>query len=165
MKLTKLQRNIFECLEQGLKTKEIMEKLGCSEDSVKRTRANKELKALYDSQKHEEKEVEVKTAEEAEREEIKAVIVKMINSLGKIAGNENTPPSELIAASKQLLELKNMFKEYFPAPKASRTIKIEYAEPKAWQIFAKAELAIEKEKEQLREKFKAEMCAECPKNE
>ena len=165
MKITKLQKNIFECLEQGLKTKEIVEKLGCSEDSVKQTRANKELKAFYDSQKEEEAQAQAEATEKAEREEIKETILSMIDTIREINKNPASSLDAKLTASKQLLELKNMFKEYSPAPKASRTIKIEYAEPKAWQILAKAELAIEKEKEQLREKFKAEMCAECPKNE
>ena len=154
MKLTKLQRNIFECLEQGLTTKEIMEKLSCSEDSVKQTRANKELKAFYDSQK-------AQKSAEREREEIKEVVLLMIDTMREISKNPASSLDARLTASKQLIELRKMLEEQFPAPKEKRTIEIKYVGAKPWQLQEKAKLEIERNKENIIAEIKAEMCEVC----
>ena len=158
MKMTRLQENIFECLEQGLKTKEIMEKLSCSVDSVKQTRANKELKAFYDSQKKEE-------AEKDPRNIMKFALTESIKAIREIARSSEVNLSEKLTASKQLLDLTKAFEELFPAPKEKRTIEIKYVGAKPWQLQEKAKLEIECNKEnilaELKESIKKEFCEVC----
>ena len=155
MKLTKLQRNIFECLEQGLTTKEIMEKLSCSEISVKQTRANKELKELYDCQKERE-------AANDPRNIMKFALTEAIQTVSYILSDaRGISLSEKFTASKQLLDLTKAFEELFPAPKEKRTIEIKYVGAKPWQLQEKAKLEIERNKENIIAEIKAEMCEVC----
>ena len=130
MKVTKLQENIFECLEQGLKTKEIVEKLGCSVDSVKQTRANKALKELYEKNKKQSTESRLLSAVDLAIEKTAAALE-----------NPNLNADTVIALGKQIFELSEMRKEI--KPREDIIFRVVYPELQQWQIDEKKKLAEE----------------------
>ena len=124
--LTKLQADIFDCLSNGMSTKEIVNKLKCSEISVKRVRANKELNAIYKEQK--------KKENKGSRLDI---IDRAIDRLDVELERADIGINDVLTILKQLQELLNIKKDITPPQDIK--IEITYRKPEPWQIEAKLE--------------------------
>ena len=89
-RLTALQKEILDCLAQGMSTKEIVAHCGCSESSVKQVRANKNLRSIYS---------------DACYEVIRGLIPKAIKELERILQDPTTIDTVKMTAVKQVLEV------------------------------------------------------------
>ena len=125
--MTKLQKDVLDCVAAGMSGKEIAEKLNCSESSVKQTRADKNLQAVYEAQK------EAAAKELEPYEIIKSTIPQMLTDMREIIKEPSANMQMKINAVKQMLEICELVKTVFP-PKNDIKIEISYREPTPEQV-------------------------------
>ena len=132
--LTKLQSDIFDCLSNGMGTKEIMNQLNCSEATIKRTRANKELRAIYDEKSN-------------LSSELSGAVLMAIQKTKAMLTRPNLSIDEILALGKQLQELGKLHDTFSPQAQKEYKITVEYVEPQEWQKKEAAKLEREKDEE------------------